>query len=243
MQFLKNSHTFDNIENSMAKSGDSMRFLIGLLICTFAFAGTAHAQSIPSPTAGYKAFEKRDFKVAVPLLEKECKANNFSSCTHLGLTYSDSISGFYNTDKAPPLYQKACDGKFYMACTELAFSYEIGSGIDADNDKALEYYDLACENGEGDACYYYAQLHETIDEYDIDLDLLAKYYEASCKFNYGEGCYWWGTHLENGWGTISDWDAALNAYQKAINLGYDEAEGDFEKLKKTIDEYNKKMGL
>lgn len=199
-----------------------MRIISAIIIFATLYAGYASAESKPSPTPGYKAWKKHDLKTAVPLLEKECKANNYSSCTYLGLTYADQFSGKYAPEKAFPLFKKACEGKYYQACTELAFRYEIGSAVEASNSKAFEYYDLACENGEGEACFLAAETMTFIWEEEDEIwdnEILVEYYTKACKLNWGEGCFQLGDHYENGWGVEKSQSLAIIQYKKAAGLG------------------------
>jgi uncharacterized protein (TIGR03382 family) len=104
------------------------------------------------------------YKLAFPMLEKDCDDDDGLSCSELGTMYRDASGAPFDLDKAVKLFKKGCDKGAGAACYSLAQLYDPDSyytyvqGRDALIDhtyvKPYALYEKACTRYDNfDSCY------------------------------------------------------------------------------------------
>ena len=108
-------------------------------------------------------FSSLSWAQSVQQLEKECYEVSFfgggaSSCTRLGVMYSNGEGVRQDKFKAAELYQKGCDGAEAVSCYNLGSMYFHGIGVRQDSSRTLNLFGKACDLKDEEGCKGYAAL-------------------------------------------------------------------------------------
>lgn len=128
------------------------------------------------------------FDKAVPMLEKECKNNQASSCEILGGGYADVLFGLQQDfAKGKKFAEKACDLD-KARCTGLAYIYNNDKGVAQDRSKAIALYEQSCEAGAEHACFSLGFDYENGKGVERDIHKAKEFYKKACDMGYQAAC-------------------------------------------------------
>lgn len=122
---------------------------LGLLSILYCFGNDA----IEINKSAKKYLQKRDFKTAIPLLQKAAKLNNAESQYNLGVSYENGIEVDQNMSEAIFWYVKSAEQNWNDALYRLMLIYANGNGVKKDLNQAFTYA-LRCAKQNDPTCMF-----------------------------------------------------------------------------------------
>jgi TPR repeat protein len=166
------------------------------------------------------------YKLAFPMLEKDCDDDDGLSCSELGTMYRDGYGAPFDLAKSVKLFQKGCDKGAGAACYSLAqlydpdsyYSYVQGREALIDRTYAKPYalYEKACTRYDNfDSCYTAGRW---LSEGKVkgDLASVEKMAKRVCDLS-AYSCILWASLKDEGKLVTQDRAGALELYVKACD--------------------------
>ena len=219
------------------QSGAGMR-VIYLCLC-FVLLALAMPPAWAESSPGVAAYERKDFKAALPLLEKEAAAGDPVAQTKLGLIYAKGLDVPKDPKIALPWFEKAAAQGHAEAEYCLGVAHDFGDGIPQDQAEAAIWYRKAAEKGYLKAQTNLAYLLERGEGVPKDLAQSASWYTKAAEQgeidsqNYVAHLYLKGIGVERNILTARIWiDRAAAQGDPTAKKGAAYLAEEFEKLEK-----------
>lgn len=188
---------------------------------------------------------------AIEYIKKSAEMNCGSAYCNLGVLYKTGNGVEKNIEKAVELFKKSFELGYAESGLQLGILHLKGIGLPKDIKLAEKYLKAASDAGDRFAMYYLANIYEEqkikYDEYyslitksammglaDAQLELArinvdkhpkyaCAYYKKAADQNNPYGMYYYAICLEEGRGTKKNLKAARALYEKAAEMGVEEA--------------------
>ena len=165
------------------------------------------------------------------VLEAECSADNFASCSKLAnylvtrSTDEAKVRGF-------ELHKATCEKGHLPACGDLAASYSLGLGVEQDETRAYEINLELCEDKDyGPACNSVGFVHALGKAgFEKDDDAALPYFVLACDLDHAGGCERAGKHWNSYLNDNRDPVKAREYFQRGCDLGDSYACDDLQRL-------------
>ena len=109
---------------------------------------------------GMVAYEKGDYKTALPIFEELALKGDAEAQNHLGVMYENGQGVKKDYLKAIEWYEKSVNQGDEMAQYNLGVVYHDSKGVRQDYKKAKEWFGKACDNGFQIGCDEYKKLNQ-----------------------------------------------------------------------------------
>lgn len=178
-----------------------------LLVITASFA-----QSDPDTETGLRFYKAKNYKEALPYLQRAAKAGDPVAMDFLGYMYENGYGVPVNGTIAMNLYRKG-EAKGYAPCISgIGRLYREGIGVAANHKIAYNYFLKAAELKNCDAEYYVYRCKSEGQGTEQDLPGALAYAERSASHGYGWLSSTIGDMYYEGTGTEVNYDKALEWY-------------------------------
>lgn len=164
--------------------------------------------SLPKAYAYFKAAADRDYTEALDKMGEIMVSEYYP--------FNDKSKSDKYYQKAYKKYKAEADRNDGNACYELGYMYQFGRGVNADKEQAKFYYKKGATNGDKNAAWRYGLMCK--DE--VDFSEAFKYFYKAAEDGQGMAMYELAKLYEDGMGTNTDKDKAVEWYRKCANSTY-----------------------
>ncbi len=169
---------------------------------------------------GIKLYKNKEFKEALPLIEKEAKSGNAEAQFILAKMYDFGEGVNKMPQKALYWYEKSAEQGNPKAQNNLAYMYSNGEGVNKSIKKAFILYSLSANQGLSAAQFNLGLMYSKGKGIDQDYKKALFWYKKSAEQNYTKAFHALGVAYQNGEGVPANRDEAIRWYKKAAAQGY-----------------------
>ena len=168
---------------------------------------------------------------AFEIWQLDAKTGDLDAITNLGLLYESGQVVQRDSEKAVEFYRQAAERGFAVAQTNLGYCYQHGFGLEIDLAKAIAWFEKAAAQGHARAQVNLGRLYDEPGP-ERDLRKAIAYYTQAAEQDNAAALNNLGVCYMQGHGVLKDPGKAREFYERAIQLGSDEARTNLNRLNK-----------
>lgn len=174
----------------------------------------------------------KDLKKAYEWFSKSAEKNNATAQFMIGSMYFNAVGVEQDFKKAMTWFQKSAAQGYVFGYTNMGLCYYLGLGVEKDFKKAVEYTKKAAMMGCSQAQCLLGMIFGNDEVKDLYNPKQAFFWmKMSADQGWSLALYYLGMFYEEAIGTPKDLKNAKECYQKALELGVDDAKGALDNLK------------
>ena len=188
---------------------------------------------------GYGNVEEDPVKAAF-WLAKSAEHGSFRAQFSLADMYQNGEGVNKDAEKAVYWYERAAEQDYALAMVRLGYCYETGLGVKRDYEKAFHWYTKAADLNDSTAQYCLGLFYEKGLFVNKDPAKAVFWFAKSADLNMPFAQYELARYYEKGEVVPLDLLKAEDLYDRALGCGYTVAEKPLKRVRKIIDQANKK---